>query len=146
MNLIAVVSLMFLLVNYLNAWVPNPDFNPNEHPPSQRTWFPEQIHRIVEFIQPDGIVIEFEEYTGGENNPYIMFRMNEFTIVWDRESGYWCFARQSHDGNLESTGYPVHLYNPEELGLEKNIRMSEERAKDRRRNLLNNICGGKNEL
>jgi len=58
--------------------------------------------------------------------------MNGFTITFDFESRYWCWARQAEDGTLESTGFPAHLYNPEEIGLEKDIRMSKERAEMQR--------------
>ena len=81
------------------------------------------------FTQPDGMKVTIETVIGGKNNPSIIQRINGFTVVRDTDTRYWCWARQAEDGALESTGYPVHLYDPEELGLEKNIRISNERAK-----------------
>ena len=71
-----------------------------------------------------------EEIEGGKNNPDFLYRLNDFTVVYDYKTKYYCWALQNKDGWLESTGYPVHLHNPEQLGLEKNIRMTNERAEE----------------
>jgi hypothetical protein len=76
--------------------------------------------------QPDGTVIK-AFYTGWQNSfTHDGFHMgyvrlhdeNDFTIILDEETGFYCWAKQGADGALESTGYPVHLHDPRDLGLE----------------------------
>ena len=86
-------------------------------------------YEIFEYMQPDGTKIKLEFVLGGRNNPLIMLRINGFTVVYDYESKFFCWARQANDGTLESTKYPVHLHDPETIGLEKDIRMSDEATK-----------------
>ena len=82
----------------------------------------------IEFAQPDGTKLILEVFLGGRNNPSFLLQKNGFTVVYDPNSKYFCWARQSDNGRLESTKYPVHLHNPELLGLEKDIRMSDDAA------------------
>jgi len=99
-------------------------------------WQKELIIRTIEATQPDGAIIEIEQIMGGVNNPrWDFLRKGEYTVVWDKETKYFCWARQGADGNLESTGYPIHLYDADNLGLEKNIRMSKEQAENEVRHL-----------
>ena len=132
---ITVISMILCLVSGLGAILFNPDFDSSYRlpPGNVRTelcadgWRLEWIEN-VKLTQPDGVEIDVEVVNGGVNNPMCFNRINGFTIVFDRESRYWCWARQAEDGTLESTGYPTHLHEPEALGLEKDIRMSNERA------------------
>jgi len=80
-------------------------------------------------LQPDGISIVIEKVFLGKNNPLMVLRKDGFTVIQDSETEYYCWARQSKEGLLESTGKPIHLYNPNDLGLEKNIRISDEAFK-----------------
>jgi len=96
-------------------------------------WGREKIVKTSDITQPDGVIVKIELVLGGENNPYILLRKDDYTVVTDKETMFVCWARQGSDGNLESTGYPIHLYDPEKLRLEKNIRMSKEQAEKKRR-------------
>ena len=93
-------------------------------------WMPETIS-TGEVTQPDGTILVLELITGGENNPLSFLRLNGYIVAIDK-SMYYCWARQADDGTIESTGNPVHLYEPERLGLEKDIRLSNEKAEELR--------------
>ena len=82
--------------------------------------------------QPDGTVIdvllsgdEFHSWAHDENG---------FTIIPDRDTGYYCWAIPSptRSGDVESSGYPIHLHTPQSLGLEPRINISEELYRERR--------------
>ena len=51
---------------------------------------------------------------------------NNYTMVIDSKTKYWCWAQQGKDGYLESTGYEIHLYTPESLGLKPGITVSKD--------------------
>ena len=73
--------------------------------------------------QPDGTIIHVR-FTGDSFNSRTHNEEN-FTMIRDPETRYWCWARRSDDGhNIESTGKPAHLYDPRELGLEPGIEIS----------------------
>jgi len=103
------------------------------------TWSKERLGRMYECTQPDGVKVLFEVVLGGLYNtdPLGLLRKDGYTAIYDKETGFTCWARQGIDGNLESTGYPVHLYDPEQLGLEKNIRQSKEQAEKKVRHFMN---------
>jgi len=70
--------------------------------------------------QPNGTVIE-AFYTGYDPG-YIRYHdKNDFTMVKDRQTGFFCWAYIDSDGYLASTGLAVHLYNPKDLGLEPGV-------------------------
>jgi len=73
--------------------------------------------------QPDGTVIELL-YSGDEfhNWPH---DANGFTMIIDEHTGYVCWAK-AQGGNLVSTGKPVHLFTPQELGLSPRQNISAE--------------------
>ena len=77
--------------------------------------------------QPDGTIIILEEVIGGKNNLLSFIRLNGYTVAKD-DSKLYSWAIQGELGNLVPTGYAIHLYDPEELGLEKDIRFSDELA------------------
>ena len=89
--------------------------------------------RVVmeEATQPDGTLITFEIVIGGENNPDWYYRKDGYTIFQDESRTYF-WAIRSEDGGIKSSGYPIHLYDPEELGLEKNLKYTKERAEELR--------------
>ena len=79
--------------------------------------FPSQV------TQPDGTIIdvllsgdEFHNWAHDEDG---------FTIIQDKETGFWCWA-SAENGNLFSTGNPIHLYSPTNLGLTPRENISEE--------------------
>ena len=130
-NPIIVVLMLVFLITALDATFRRPELNRvSEHHRRTDEWGPEIIGQM-NITLPDGRKILAETVSGGENNHCILFRVNGYTIIMN-ESRIWCWARQGEDGNLESTGYAIHLYNPEELGLEKDIRMSKEKALENR--------------
>ena len=78
-------------------------------------WTEERVW-VEEATQPDGTLITFEIVIGGENNPNWLYRKDGYTIFQDESRTYF-WAIRSEDGGIKSSGYPVHLYDPEELGL-----------------------------
>ena len=85
-------------------------------------WTPETVSlRLI--TQPDGTEIEIERIEGGELWIQAIFQKNGYTLVYDNTSQYWCWAYLGECGWLLPTEFPIHLYDPEVLGLEKNIRM-----------------------
>jgi M6 family metalloprotease-like protein len=133
-SIIGLMTFMLLLSN-LYSMQPSPYYDPNarlDNPRHRRQadgWYPELIF-ITKITQPDGVEIELEIISGGVNNLVgRLLRLNEYTVVRDNETGFHTWARLAPDGTLESTGKPIHLYDPKELGLEKNLRMSDEQAK-----------------
>ncbi|MCL2065412.1 MAG: M6 family metalloprotease domain-containing protein, partial [Candidatus Cloacimonetes bacterium] len=56
----------------------------------------------------------------------------------DSRTRFYCWARQGEDGELESTGFPIHLHDPKDLGLEPGETISPERRRLRSRNFPHN--------
>ena len=130
-RLIIVVSVILALVSNLESEIIlRGEGNIADQAPQSDVLRREQVIQY-RAIQPDGTIIMVEMVVGGQNNPFAFKRLNEFSLVRD-ESKYYCWARQGEDGNLKSTGYAIHLYDPEELGLEKDIRFSDEFFEQRR--------------
>jgi M6 family metalloprotease-like protein len=81
--------------------------------------------------QPDKTVIdvllsgdEFHNWAHNEDG---------YTIIQDIKTGNWCWAKTTNEGGLESTGYPIHLYSPQSLGLQPKLNISEEKYQEKRR-------------
>ena len=132
-ELIIVVSIILLVTAPLIGLSPAYDENGNRIPfpePAPRTtdFFPEEYIGIIAWNQPDGTKLLLSAVFGDENNNVTLYSIDGYTVIQDPETRFWCWARQSEEGDLESTGLPVHTHDPDELGLEKNIRMSRERA------------------
>ena len=125
-RLIIAMTMMLCIVSGLGASVPNPDFDPNARPESWPRIDLEVRLWTHESSQADGTILTIERIYGGSNNPWEYFEVNGYTVLWDGEN--WVFIHLSEDGSLELTGYQAHLYDPTELGIEKNIRMSRERV------------------
>ena len=93
--------------------------------------------------QPDGTVIEVLR-SGDEFHNWIHDERG-FTIVQDHDTGFWCWAvNEGHRlvpeqisewqlaGELVSTGYAIHLYEPVLLGISPRENISDERYKEKR--------------
>jgi len=125
--------MIFFATQYLVAHIPNPYYVPHTGP---RFFDPDGVVFQDVLIMPDGTEVDVERIHGGENNPVILYRKYGYTIEYHRELG-WCWAYQNEEGWLRATNFPIHLTNPDTLGLDKNIRMSKDRA-DEIRNRINN--------
>jgi hypothetical protein len=79
--------------------------------------------------QPDGTMIDVL-FSGDEFHVWAHDE-NYFTIIQDPFTGFWCWA-VSKDGDLISTGYPIHLHTPEFLGLNSRENISVERYHEKR--------------
>ncbi len=76
--------------------------------------------RRLPFTQPDGTKIKL---TGSGDEFYAVFEtLDGFTVMFDPALKAYCYARVSMDGQLASTGQPVHLADPAALGLTKHLR------------------------
>ena len=74
----------------------------------------------VQLTQPDKTIVD--AFATGNDPGFIRCHdANDYTIVKDRKTGFFCWAYLDSDGYLESTGFPIHLYNPKDLGLEPGI-------------------------
>ena len=108
LNWFLLIAFCFLFVGLQAAWL--------ENLPSQIT-------------QPDGTTIDVL-LTGDEFHNWV-HNEDGFTIIQDDVTGYWCWAR-AENGNLISTGYPVHLNNPISLGLSPKENISVESYLEKR--------------
>ncbi|MCL2065684.1 MAG: M6 family metalloprotease domain-containing protein, partial [Candidatus Cloacimonetes bacterium] len=77
----------------------------------------------IELYQPDGTRLHVFQ-SGDEFHNWIHDE-NGFTIIYDQISQYWCWAI-SENGDLASTGYPVHRFTPQRIGLTPFENISEE--------------------
>ena len=82
----------------------------------------------IVFTQPDGAQIEM---WGSGDEFYAWFEtLDGYSVVFDRATRAYCFARVSRDGAaLESTGVQVHRGDPRALGLPKHLRIKPEAVK-----------------
>ncbi len=83
-----------------------------------------------QLVQPDGTVIDVL-FSGDEFHNWAHTEEG-YTMIQDASSGYWCWAEE-RNGDLVSTGYSVHLTNPQILGISPNQNISDERYKEKRR-------------
>ena len=102
------------------TWVPRPPQEPSgiEIVPIQR-------------YQPDGVRISmaYIRYPNG----YMLYRtMYEYTTLLDSLTGFWCYAINDEDGRLINSGYPLHLHDPNDLGIKINIKPSIEEIEEYR--------------
>ena len=56
------------------------------------------------------------------------------TMIKDEITGFWCWAVASTIilGDIKSSGYPVHLYKPKNLGINPNVNISPEKYMEKR--------------
>ncbi|MCL2063470.1 MAG: M6 family metalloprotease domain-containing protein [Candidatus Cloacimonetes bacterium] len=117
-----ILIMLLLAINAYSAWLEN-------------------IPAII--TQPDGFQIDVLR-SGDEFHNWIHNEQG-FTIVQDHETGFWCWAvneehflssRKSSEhhinGELVSTGFPIHQYLPSELGINPRENITEERYKEKR--------------
>ena len=83
----------------------------------------------IDLEQPDGTIIK--AFVTGSNprdgvNTLRAHNSENYTIIRDKKSYMWCWAKQASDGSLESTGYEAHLYDPKSLGLKPGEDISDE--------------------
>ena len=98
---ILIISIFFMLITSLSA-----------------AWLTDIPKRLT---QPNGVQIA--AFSSGDEFFSWVHDENHFTMVKDDLSGFWCWA-QEENGELVSSGYPVHLYNPESRGIRPHARIS----------------------
>ncbi|MCL2064524.1 MAG: M6 family metalloprotease domain-containing protein [Candidatus Cloacimonetes bacterium] len=86
-------------------------------------------NRAVQLTQPDGTVLDLL-ITGDEFHRRV-HNADGYTIIQDRNTGYWTWAMLEND-NLVPSSYPVHRFSPRDLGIEPGINISNERYRERR--------------
>jgi len=82
--------------------------------------------------QPDGTTIDVF-YSGDEHHNWIHDK-DHYTMIRDEKTGYVCWAT-AKDGDLVSTGYPVHLHTSQSLGLTPRENISEDIYLQKRRSI-----------
>jgi len=82
--------------------------------------------------QPDGTTINVF-YSGDEYHNWVHNKDN-YTMLRDPLTGYICWAK-AENGELVSTGSPVHLHTPQSLNLQPNENISETHYKQKRQQL-----------
>lgn len=103
------LSICFLIFNYL---------------------FAAQVFNVPnQLTQPDGTILDVL-YSGDEFHNWA-HNEDGFTIIQDSKSGYWCWAK-AENGDIISTGYAVHLINPQDIGLSPYENISEEKYREKR--------------
>ena len=79
--------------------------------------------------QPDGATIDV--LLSGDEFHNWAHDDTGHTIIQDPITGFWCWAK-AENGNLVSTGYPIHLYSPQSLGISPNENISTEQYNTQR--------------
>jgi len=89
----------------------------------------------VELYQPDGTIVQAFATGGKFGNSFYgrAYDKDDFTIIRDKETTYYCWAKQGADGWIESTGFPIHLYDPKTLDIKPGESDSPERIEEKRR-------------
>ena len=82
--------------------------------------------------QPDGVTIN--AFQSGDEFHCWVHDEEGFTIIRDESTGFWSWAVESHirDGDIESSGIPIHSVSAHSLGLTPFINISEELYLDKR--------------
>jgi len=83
----------------------------------------------LDIVQPDGVEVSIIKSVYREGYTEYVYKRN-FAVMLDSLSGYWCYAKQGEDGWLESTGYPIHLHNPANIGIIFFERPTDERIEE----------------
>jgi len=90
--------------------------------------------------QPDGTIIDV--LLSGDEYHNWAHDINYYTIIQDPKTGFWCWGK-AVDGDVESTGYPVHLYSIDGLGINPGDNISELKYSEKRAN-WESIAGNRN--
>ncbi len=85
------------------------------------------FNRQIAFTQPDGTTIQL--HGKGDEFFAVFETLDGYTVVFDPAQKAYCFAKQSADGRLISTGTQVQQGNPAGLGLAKGVQMGAEARK-----------------
>ena len=80
-----------------------------------------------QIIQPDSTIVEV--LLSGDEFHNWAHDEDGFTIIKDPVTGYWCWA-VAEDGDLVSTGYPIHTTNRNLIGLSPGENISTERYRE----------------
>jgi len=88
--------------------------------------------------QPDGT--EIPVFQSGDEYHHWLHDSQGFTIALDYNTGYWCWALLQNDA-LVSSGHPIHITNPNELGMEPYTNISQEKYYQKRQRSLQNTRG-----
>jgi len=83
--------------------------------------------------QPDGTKISV--YQSGDEHHHWLHDGDGFTIALDNNTGYWCWALLEND-TLVSSGHPIHLTYPRDIGIEPHINISAEKYQEKRQRFL----------
>ena len=86
----------------------------------------------TQLSQPDGSTIDV--FLSGDEFHNWVHDEAGFTIIQDPITGFWCWGR-AVNGDVISTGNPVHLYDPASMGLNPRENISEESYRQRRAEL-----------
>jgi len=83
--------------------------------------------------QPDGT--EIQAFQSGDEFHHWVHDSEGYTIALDYYTDYWCWALLEND-KLVSSGHPIHLTNPQTLGIQPFTNISEERYQQKRQSRL----------
>ena len=75
----------------------------------------------ISLNQPDGTLINC--FTSGDEFYHYLHDENDFTIIQNKEDGYYYYAVRWNDSIIPSD-YLVNEVNPNSVGIEKNILIS----------------------
>jgi len=89
-----------------------------------------------QYTQPDGKQID--AFRSGDEHHNWFHDAQHYTMIIDAKTGYLCWAI-AQDGDLTSTGKPVHLYTPQALHLQPNESISEQVYHQKRRLLADHL-------
>jgi hypothetical protein len=79
----------------------------------------------VKLVQPDKTtIIAFS--SGDEYHSWIHDK-DDYTIIKDEKTQYFCWAKLDQKGELTSTGYPVHQHDPTALGIFPGVNISNDK-------------------
>lgn len=75
---------------------------------------------IVELTQPDGH--NFKARQRGDENLHWIETEDGYTVIRDRETGYWFYAIPDETEGIRKSPYPVRSIDPESLNIPKGLR------------------------
>ena len=83
----------------------------------------------VKLIQPDGV--KFTAFRSGDEFHNWVHNESQETMIIDDQTGFWCWAIEKN-GDLASSGFPVHIYTAESMGIEPKKNISEAKYLEKR--------------
>jgi hypothetical protein len=89
------------------------------------------LHDVpVRIKQPDNTIVDV--FRSGDEFHNWVHDENEYTIIRDISTDYWCWAVISSEGNLVSTGIPIHQQTAQSIGILPKINISQEKYLEKR--------------